>query len=52
MSPIHTRKGNRLCRYYVSQDVLKRGSDARPVGRVPAGVNPGDKVGHGSGQMF
>jgi hypothetical protein len=24
MSPTHTRKGNRLYRYYVSQDVLKR----------------------------
>jgi len=36
MSPTHTRKGNRLYRYYVSQDVLKRGSDACPVGRVPA----------------
>ena len=30
------RKGNRLYRYYVSQDVLKRGPDACPVGRVPA----------------
>ena len=37
MSPTHTRKGNRLYRYYVSQDVLKRGPDACPVGRVPAG---------------
>ena len=36
MSPTHTRKGNRLYRYYVSQDVLKRGPDACPVGRVPA----------------
>jgi DNA invertase Pin-like site-specific DNA recombinase len=36
MSPTHTRKGNRLYRYYVSQDVLKRASDACPVGRVPA----------------
>ena len=36
MSPTHTRKGNRLYRYYVSQDVLKRGADACPVGRVPA----------------
>jgi site-specific DNA recombinase len=38
MSPTHTRKGNRLYRYYVSQDVLKRGPDACPVGRVPAAV--------------
>jgi site-specific DNA recombinase len=36
MSPTHTKKGNRLYRYYVSQDVLKRGPDACPVGRVPA----------------
>jgi DNA invertase Pin-like site-specific DNA recombinase len=36
MSPTHTRKGNRLYRYYVSQDVLKRGRDACPVGRVSA----------------
>jgi hypothetical protein len=36
MSPTHTRKGSRLYRYYVSQDVLKRGPDACPVGRVPA----------------
>jgi DNA invertase Pin-like site-specific DNA recombinase len=35
-SPTHTRKGNRLYRYYVSQDVLQRGRDACPVGRVPA----------------
>jgi len=36
MSPTHTRKGNRLYRYYVSQDVLKLGPDACPVGRMPA----------------
>jgi site-specific DNA recombinase len=36
MSPTHTRKGNRLYRYYVSQDVVKRGPDACPVGRVSA----------------
>jgi site-specific DNA recombinase len=36
MSPTHTRKDNKLYRYYVSQDVLKRGRDACPVGRVPA----------------
>ena len=32
MSPTHTRKGSRLYRHYVSQDVLKRGPDACPVG--------------------
>jgi site-specific DNA recombinase len=37
MSPTHTRKGGRLYRYYVSQDVLRRGPDTCPVGRVPAG---------------
>ncbi len=37
MSPTHTRKGGRLYRYYVSQDVLRRGRDACPIGRVPAG---------------
>ena len=36
MSPTHTRKGYRLYRYYVSQDVLKRGRDACPIGRLPA----------------
>ena len=36
MSPTHTRKGNRLYRYYVSQDVLKRRAGRCPVGRVPA----------------
>ena len=36
MSPTHTRKGNRLYRYYVSQDVPKPGPDACPIGRVPA----------------
>jgi len=35
-SPTHTRKGDKLYRYYVSQAVLKRGRDACPVGRVPA----------------
>jgi site-specific DNA recombinase len=37
MSPTHTRKGARLYRYYVSQDVLKHGAGSCPVGRVPAG---------------
>jgi site-specific DNA recombinase len=36
MSPTHTRKGSRLYRCYVSQDVLKRGPDPCPVGRVSA----------------
>ena len=36
MSPTHTRRGNRLYRYYVSQSVLKDGLDACPVRRVPA----------------
>lgn len=36
-SPIHTRKGGRLYRYYVSQTVLKDGAGSCPVGRVPAG---------------
>jgi site-specific DNA recombinase len=36
MSPTHTRKANRLYRYYVSQHVLKLGPEACPVGRVPA----------------
>lgn len=36
-SPTHTRKGDRLYRYYVSQSVLKHGAGSCPVGRVPAG---------------
>jgi hypothetical protein len=36
MSPTHTRKNQRLYRYYVSQRVLKEGREACPVGRVPA----------------
>ena len=36
-SPTHTRKGDRLYRYYVSQTVLKHGAGACPIGRVPAG---------------
>ncbi|MCF3935347.1 recombinase family protein [Acuticoccus sp. M5D2P5] len=36
-SPSHTRKGDRLYRYYVSQTVLKHGAGSCPVGRVPAG---------------
>ncbi|PWJ20799.1 hypothetical protein SAMN05421539_10244 [Jannaschia seohaensis] len=36
-SPTHTRKGDRLYRYYVSQTVLKHGAGSCPIGRVPAG---------------
>jgi site-specific DNA recombinase len=36
MSPTHTRKNGRLYRYYLSQTVLKQGSDDCPVARVPA----------------
>jgi DNA invertase Pin-like site-specific DNA recombinase len=36
-SPTHTRKGDKLYRYYVSQTVLKHGTGNCPVGRVPAG---------------
>jgi hypothetical protein len=36
MSPSHTRKGDRLYRYYVAQSVLKRGPGTCPVGRIPA----------------
>ena len=36
-SPSHTRKKDRLYRYYVSQTVLKHGAGTCPVGRVPAG---------------
>jgi DNA invertase Pin-like site-specific DNA recombinase len=35
-SPSHTRKGDRLYRYYVSQTVLKHGAGSCPVARVPA----------------
>jgi hypothetical protein len=38
MSPTHTRKGNRLYRYYVSQAVIQHGRDACPIGRVQAAV--------------
>ena len=36
-SPTHTRKRERLYRYYVSQAVLKHGREACPIGRVSAG---------------
>jgi site-specific DNA recombinase len=35
-SPSHTRKKDRLYRYYVSQTVLRHGAGMCPVGRVPA----------------
>jgi len=35
-SPTHTRKGDRLYRYYVSQTVLKHGAGTCPVARAPA----------------
>jgi hypothetical protein len=36
MTPTHTRRGEKLYRYYVSQSVLKRGPEACSVGRVSA----------------
>ena len=36
MSPTHTRRGDKLYRYYISQTVVKRGADDCPVSRVPA----------------
>jgi len=36
MSPTHTRKRGRLYRYYISQSVMKRGTEACPVRQVPA----------------
>ena len=35
-SPTHTRKGDRLYRYYVSQTVLKHGAGSCSIPRVPA----------------
>ena len=37
MSPSHSRKGDKLYRYYVSQSVIKRGAEGCPESRVPAG---------------
>ena len=37
LSPHHTRKKNKLYRYYVSQTVLKRGAGTSEVSRLPAG---------------
>jgi hypothetical protein len=36
MSPTHTRKAGRLYRYYISQSVMKRGTEACPIKQVPA----------------
>jgi site-specific DNA recombinase len=36
MSPTHTRRGQKLYRYYVSQKVLKEGADACPIKRIAA----------------
>jgi site-specific DNA recombinase len=36
MSPTHTRKGGRLYRYYISQSVMKRGTEACSIRQVPA----------------
>jgi site-specific DNA recombinase len=36
MSPTHTRKGGRLYRYYISQSVIKRGTEACGLKQVPA----------------
>ncbi len=36
MTPTHTRKGDKLYRYYISQWVMKRGADGSPISRVPA----------------
>ncbi len=37
MTPTHTRKGNKLYRYYISQTVIQRGANGSVVSRVPAG---------------
>jgi hypothetical protein len=37
MSPTHTRRGDKLYRYYVSQTAIKGGADESPVARLPAG---------------
>jgi site-specific DNA recombinase len=36
MTPAHTRKGGRLYRYYIATEVLRTGTSASPVRRVPA----------------
>lgn len=40
-SPTHTRKGDRLYRYYVSQTVLKHGAGEMPGGTGPGGRDRG-----------
>jgi site-specific DNA recombinase len=37
MTPSHTRRNGKLYRYYVAMDVLKRGAEPGPVGRIAAG---------------
>lgn len=36
MTPTHTRKGGRLYRYYMANGLLRQGSTACPIRRVPA----------------
>jgi hypothetical protein len=36
MSPTHTRRGQKLYRYYVGQSVIKGGRDTTTISRVPA----------------
>jgi DNA invertase Pin-like site-specific DNA recombinase len=36
MSPTHTRRGDKLYRYYLSQSVIKGGANRCPMDRVPA----------------
>ena len=43
-SPTHTRKKDRLYRYYVSQAVLKHGRDTCTIGRLPAGEIEGTVI--------
>jgi DNA invertase Pin-like site-specific DNA recombinase len=44
MSPTHTRRGDKLYRYYVSQTAIKGGADDSPVARLPAGEIEGAVV--------
>jgi hypothetical protein len=37
MSPTHTRRRQKLYRYYVNQSVIKGAADESPASRVPAG---------------
>jgi site-specific DNA recombinase len=37
MSPTHTRRGDKLYRYYVSQTLIKGGISDAPITRLPAG---------------